>query len=274
MADEIKRREFVAIVGVLGATAVAGCSSTAPQQSAQNSAAAPSNGAQAQKALATEPEAFTFLTPPEQAFVSAACDRIIPAEPPGPSASQAGVPYYIDHQLAGAWGNGARMYRPGPWRQGTPEQGYQLALVPAEVYRAAIRAIDEHCNKKYNGNFSGLTPAQQDEALGGLEKGSIDLGVIPATTFFSMLLANTIEGYFADPLYGGNRDKAGWKMIGFPGVAAVYTRHIDQDYGKQYVVPPVSIADVQQGLVQDDMDQMHVAMVRAMQPRNSFGKGR
>lgn len=273
MADEIKRSEFVALVGVLGATAVAGCSSNAPQTT-QSGAVAPSNGAQAQKTLVTEPEAFVFLTAPEQSFVTAACDRIIPSDPPGPSASDAGVPYYIDHQLAGAWGNGARLYRLGPWQQGTPEQGYQLALTPAQVYRVSIRATDDYCTKKYNGNFAGLTPAQQDDVLHGLEKGTIDLGAVPAATFFSMLLANTIEGYFADPLYGGNRDKAGWKMIGFPGVAAAYSDKIDQDYGKQYVVPPVSIADVQQGLVQDDMDQMHVALVRAMRTQAASMKGR
>jgi hypothetical protein len=63
-------------------------------------------------------------------------------------------------------------------------------------------------------------------------------------------------------------------MIGFPGVAAVYSDKIDQNYGKQYVVPPVSIADVQQGLVQDDMDQMHVALVRAMRKQSAAMKGR
>ncbi|MBV8172520.1 MAG: gluconate 2-dehydrogenase subunit 3 family protein, partial [Candidatus Eremiobacteraeota bacterium] len=206
MADHLKRREFVALVGVLGGAVAAGCSSSAPTSSSASPTAAEANASA--KALIAEPEAFVFLTPPEQAFISAACDRIIPAEPPGPSASEAGVPYYIDHQLAGAWGSGARMYRGGPWQPGTPQQGYQLALVPADLYRIAIRAADDHCMKQYNGNFSGLTTAQQDDVLQGLEKGTIDLGAVPSATFFALLLENTIEGYFADPLYGGNRDKA------------------------------------------------------------------
>ncbi|HZV79471.1 MAG TPA: gluconate 2-dehydrogenase subunit 3 family protein [Candidatus Binatus sp.] len=272
MADEIKRREFVAIVSLLGATLATGCSSTAPSSST-GASAAPSNSAQPNKAL-TEPEAYTFLTPPEQAFIEAACDRIIPADPPGPAASAAGVPYYIDGQLAGAWGNGARMYRQGPWQAGTPQQGYQLALTPAQLYRTAMRAVDAHCTKKYNGNFSGLTSAQQDEVLHGLEQGTIDLDTVPSATFFALLLENTIEGYFADPLYGGNRDKAGWKMIGFPGVAAVYTNLIDQNYGQPYIVPPVSISDVQQGLAQDDMDPKHVALVRPLHRRAVGTKGR
>ncbi|MBV8340731.1 MAG: gluconate 2-dehydrogenase subunit 3 family protein, partial [Candidatus Eremiobacteraeota bacterium] len=128
MADEIKRSEFVALIGVLGAgvsTALPGCSSSTPAQSTSGTSAPPPSSTP--QSLLTEPEAFTFFTPPEQAFVSAACDRIIPADPPGPSASQAGVPYYIDRQLSGAWGNGAQLYRQGPWQPGTPEQGYQLA---------------------------------------------------------------------------------------------------------------------------------------------------
>jgi gluconate 2-dehydrogenase gamma chain len=273
MAD-IKRSEFVKLVGVLGATAALAtdCAQKTPAGSAPSGAVAQAP-AQSKTPL-TEPEAFEFLSSTEQAFIGTACDRIIPADPPGPSATAAGVPYYIDHQLAGAWGNGARLYRQGPWQSGTPEQGYQLAMIPQQVYRTAIRAIDDHCTKQFGGNFAGLTAAQQDQVLSGLEKGAIDLGVVPAATFFAMLLANTIEGYFADPMYGGNRDKAGWTMIGFPGVAAVYTNLIDQNDNKAYVVPPVSISDVEQGLVRDDMDQGHVALVRPMHPAAHGAKGR
>ena len=261
MPDDIKRSEFVKLVGVLGAAAglSGGCAPTTT-----SNAPGPPNAAQ--KALEAEPEAFTFFTPPEQAFVTAACERLIPADDAGPSASAARVPFYIDQQLAGAWGNGARFYRQGPWQAGTPQQGYQLGLLPRELYRTAIRSVDAYCSKKYGSNLSSLTTAQQDEVLHALEKGTVDIGVVPAATFFSILLANTIEGYFADPLYGGNRDKAAWKMIGFPGVAAAYSNVIEQ-YNKAYVVPPVSIADVQQGLAADDMDTMHVAMVKHMHPR-------
>jgi gluconate 2-dehydrogenase gamma chain len=269
MADDIKRSEFVKLVGVLGISAslATDCAPTTPSK-----APGPSNPAQ--KALDVEPEAYTFFTVPEQAFVNAACDRLIPADDAGPSASAAGVPFYIDQQLAGAWGNGARFYRQGPWQAGTPEQGYQLGLLPKDLYRTAIRSIDRYCSKKYLSNFSELTAAQQDDVLHSLEKGAVDLDAFPSATFFSILLANTIEGYFADPLYGGNRGKAGWKMIGFPGVAAVYSNLIEQ-YNKPYVVTPVSIADVQQGLAVDGMDSMHVTMVSQMHPTaRNRAKGR
>src|SRR5207247_5417043 len=91
--------------------------------------------------------------------------------------------------------------------------------------------------------FSALTAAQQDEVLRGLDGGKIELEGVRSQFFFNMLLANTLEGFFADPIYGGNRDKVGWKLVGFPGVAAVYTAHVDR-HGVPYNAVPVSIQDI------------------------------
>ena len=56
--------------------------------------------------------------------------------------------------------------------------------------------------------------------LKGLESGEIKLDDgVDSKAFFAMLLQNTKEGYFSDPIYGGNKDMAAWKMIGFPGRA-------------------------------------------------------
>ena len=79
--------------------------------------------------------------------------------------------------------------------------------------------------------------------LKGLDGGKIELEQVRSQFFFNMLLNNTIEGFFADPVYGGNRDKAGWKLVGFPGVAAVYTTFIEK-HNVPYKAQPVSIADV------------------------------
>ena len=60
-----------------------------------------------------------------------------------------------------------------------------------------------------------------------------------------------MEGFFADPIYGGNRDKVGWRLVGFPGVPTVsYKDLLDQILNKEYTAEPVSIADVLQGKVQ------------------------
>ena len=58
--------------------------------------------------------------------------------------------------------------------------------------------------------------------------------------FFETLLQNTKEGFFADPVYGGNRDMAGWKMIGFPGARYDYRDWIDR-HNQRYPLPPVGI---------------------------------
>src|SRR2546430_1950986 len=105
--------------------------------------------------------------------------------------------------------------------------------------------------KQYGSSFSALTPAQQDEVLRGLDGGKIELEGGRSQFFFNMLPANPLGGFFADPIYGGNRDKVGWKLVGFPGVAAVYTAHVDQ-HGVPYNAVPVSIQDIVDNLAQVD----------------------
>jgi len=202
-------------------------------------------------AAATQMQAYVYLTPPEVEFVEAAVARLIPADELGPGAKEAGVALFIDHQLAGAWGTMARNYRQGPWPEGTPQQGYQSPLTPQEVYRAAIREVNLQCAKQYGKAFAELAPAQQDDVLRALDEGKLALESVPARLFFGMLWDNTQEGFFADPVYGGNRDKVGWRLVGFPGVAAIYVQHVDK-YNVAYRARPVSIADMQQKLAQVD----------------------
>jgi len=69
-------------------------------------------------------------------------------------------------------------------------------------------------------------------------------GGLPSRVFFAALYQNVMEGMFSDPIYGGNRNKAGWKMIGFPGVIAVHYQNVEKFRDKQYKVDPVSIQDM------------------------------
>ena len=250
MSDRFSRKDFVAIIGTATAAAAVPTATTAagvpapdamPMEMAANT---PQPGGMAP--LGNEPEAYTYFTEPEATFIEAAVERLIPTDEHGPGARSAGVAFFIDQQLVGAFGTAAKMYRNGPWAQGTPMQGYQLRQTPAELYRQGIAATQAYCHKTYQSGFAALTAAQQDDVLKGLDGGTIKFDDVPAKAFFEMLLQNTIEGFFSDPLYGGNRDKAGWKLVGFPGVAAFYANKIT-DYNKPYTVPPVSIADVQQG---------------------------
>ena len=61
--------------------------------------------------------------------------------------------------------------------------------------------------------------------------------------FFEAVLQSAMEGFFSDPIYGGNRDMAGWKMVGYPGLPATYRDDIKTYFGKKYDKPPRSIAD-------------------------------
>src|SRR2546427_9705647 len=182
----------------------------------------------AQHGARSSPRAYMDLAQPGVAFVAAAVARLIPADELGRGAKEAGVACFIDRQLFGAWGTMAKMYRQGPWPEGTPQQGYQSPLTPQQVYRVGIGEANAHCAKQYGSSFSALTAAQQDEVLRGLGGGKIELEGVRSQFFFNMLLANTLEGFFADPIYGGNPDKAGWQLVGFPGAWAVHHPLVSQ----------------------------------------------
>jgi gluconate 2-dehydrogenase gamma chain len=187
------------------------------------------------------PGVFTYFTPAEIAFVDAAVSRLIPNDELGPGAKEAGVTFFIDQQMAGPFGRGETWYMQGPWKDGTKEQGYQLKLTPAQLYRVGIRGTDDYCRRTFTKSFTELGSAEQDKVLKGLEKGDIELTGAPGKEFFAMLWQNTGEGFFADPIYGGNRDFAGWKLVGFPGPRYNYVDEIEQ-YGKPYTLPTVGLA--------------------------------
>ena len=239
------RRHFLKSVGALGAAVPTGAIA---QQHAHGAA---------------KGEKYMFLRPAEVAFLDAAVARLIPADQLGPGAREAGVTYFIDQQLFGGFGTMAKMYRQGPHGEGTPQQGYQSPLTPQEVYRAAIGEIDAGCAKQYGQPFAKLATARQDEVLRALDESKFPLEAVPPRFFFNLLLDNTIEGFFSDPIYGGNRDKIGWKLVGFPGVAAVYTQHVEK-HGVPYDALPVSIVDILEGkaAVDETGHPKHVLLTR------------
>ena len=184
------------------------------------------------------------LTPGEAAFFSAAYDIFIPADKFSPSGTDCGLVTYIDRQLAGAWGNGARFYRSGPFLPGKPEQGYQLALTPREYFAAGIKATNEWSQRTYGKNFDLLSPADRETALKTMDSGKADFADFDGKRFFEALYQSAMEGFFADPIYGGNRNKASWKMVGYPGLPATYANKAAEYRGKKVNLPPQSIADL------------------------------
>ena len=183
---------------------------------------------------------YTYFTPVEATFIEAAVARLIPNDEVGPGGVEANVPFFLDRQLAGPFGRGDHYYLGGPWPKGTPEQGYQSRFNPAQLYRAAIAAIDQYVGANLGAaTFAKLAAADQDKLLKGLESGDVKLdGGVDAKSFFAMLLQNTKEGYFSDPIYGGNKDMGAWKMIGFPGAHYNYTDWVTR-HGERVPFPPV-----------------------------------
>lgn len=184
---------------------------------------------------------WIWFSDAEAAFVSAAVARLIPADELGPGALEAGVPTFIDRQLAGPYGRGERWYMQGPWSPGQPTQGWQTRLTPAGLYRAAIKAVDAAVVREARGaGFARLAAADQDAFLARLEKGEVALDGIDAQAFFAQLLQNTLEGFWSDPIHGGNRDMVGWKLIGFPGARYDHSSFVAQ-HGTPYPLPPVGL---------------------------------
>jgi gluconate 2-dehydrogenase gamma chain len=227
----IARRNFLLGAG----TAVAAGLTPTPQAQAQTPAPAPT------AAPADEP--LLTLTATEHAFFVAAVDTIIPPDEHSPSGSDCGVATFIDRQLAGAYGSGARLYRDGPFPKGKPELGYQLALTPREFFRAGIAAANDWTRRTYGKDFDRLPEKDREAALKEMEGGKAPFPGFTSAMFFNALLQITMEGFFADPIYGGNRNMAAWKMIGYPGLPATYREDIKTYFGKKYDKPPHSIAD-------------------------------
>jgi len=134
------------------------------------------------------------LTAAEMRTLIAVVGRIVPADADDGGAVGAGAHVYIDRAL-----------------------GHHLAKFRA-AYAAGLAALRRQ-------GFADLPSARQDEVLGGFEAGSGNLGGMAsdaAKGFFALVCRHTIEGLLSDPQYGGNRDEAGWKLIGYDGVRINY----------------------------------------------------
>jgi gluconate 2-dehydrogenase alpha chain len=135
------------------------------------------------------------LNPYEARTAAAIFERIFPADDSGPGAAALGVLAYVDRALAGAYAG------------------------QSDGYRLGLAALDRCAHRSCGRPFADCAPEQQDMLLAELERGALpDFLAPPQAAFFALLRAHTQEGLFADPAYGGNRDKGGWRWLGHPGV--------------------------------------------------------
>jgi gluconate 2-dehydrogenase gamma chain len=197
---------------------------------------------------ADPPDAVTaggwkYFTAQEAATIEAVVDRLIPADELSAGGKDCGCAVYIDRQLAGPYGRSEGWYMSGPFQNGTRQQGPQSPVTPAQQYRKAVAALDAACRAKFgNHAFVDLSDAQKDEAIKGLEDGSLKLDGVDSQAFFKLVLTDTQTGFLADPIYGGNRDLVSWKMIGFPGAHYDYRDWIDR-HNQRVTLPVVGMAN-------------------------------
>ncbi len=128
------------------------------------------------------------LSQPEYATLVAVIDRLIPTDELGPGAGDSGVGIFLDSALTNAH---------APY---------------LSFYQEGLASLDIAAD---GGDFAALDAGAQDALIGQLESG--DLADAPEG-FFGLLLEHTRQGMFGDPIYGGNRDFAGWDLIGYPGI--------------------------------------------------------
>lgn len=228
------------------------------------------------KELLTEKQDFVNLQEARMFFsrredfeiLSAATERIFPKNDNGPGAIELGIPYFIDKQLAGSWGNNAKEYMRGPFIQNlqvqgaqdndrnqdsqgpntetqspTPTPRYQTRLNRSEVFILGLRKLDSVAQEKFELKFADADDNQQDEILQMFENNEVDLAGVDAETFFNLLLKVTIEGAYADPVYGGNKDMMGWRMKEYPGPRMGYLEQIEEE--EFLVMEPESLKDYQ-----------------------------
>ncbi|MEP7100534.1 MAG: gluconate 2-dehydrogenase subunit 3 family protein [Burkholderiales bacterium] len=248
MSDKLeptnKRRGFLKqVVGATSALPFAG--GAAVTALATNAAAAPA------PAAATGPvlnSVFGYLcfSQDEAAFVEQMVTVMCPADEYTPNGVDCGLAIYIDRQLAGDFGKGAKRYLRGPWAPGRPQQGYQLPMTPEQHFKAGVASANLACTAKYGKPFDQIGAADANTFLTDLAAGKFADSDLPLASWFNELMYPLFaQACFADPLYGGNVNKVFWKMIGYPGLPATNTINMVQYRGKPFpgAKDPKSIAD-------------------------------
>ncbi|SFD81713.1 gluconate 2-dehydrogenase gamma chain [Paenibacillus catalpae] len=186
-------------------------------------------------------QALMFFNQDQFLTAEAAAERLFPADDLGPGAKELGVAFFMDHQMDSQYGYNARDYMLPPYYKSEETQGYQLIFKRRELIALGLDAMNQYSNTKYKKPFVEIAPEEQDAVLTAFEKNDIGIKDVPASNFFAMFLNLTLEGAYSDPLYGGNRNMAGWKMRNFPGNQMSYTEYIDKE---EFVkLEPLSLHD-------------------------------
>jgi gluconate 2-dehydrogenase gamma chain len=184
---------------------------------------------------------WEFFTAEEGRAMEALADRIIPPDPQTPGGKDSGCAVFVDRQLAGGYGAQEGLYVRAPFITGSNSQGPQSEGGPRKEYREGLAALDLACRAREGGKrFADLPDDRKDQILKDLEEGSLKLEGADGKSFFALAIKDVQTGFLADPIYGGNRDMAAWKMIGYPGARYNYLDWVGR-HNEPYPLPPVSM---------------------------------
>ncbi len=188
-----------------------------------------------------------------RATIEAAMARIIPTDHE-PGAREAGTIDFVDRYLSGIGHIYAKPDGSGfETLVGAQADAWQTRIDRLrETYRTGILDLDRRSRALHGHDFVALKPEQQDGVLSSVERSEPDLppdqsgqttgpgysltvrqdtpGVEPALQqtstetdlpFVPLLVLHTRQGFYSDPIYGGNRGQVGWRVIGFPGPSSM-----------------------------------------------------
>jgi gluconate 2-dehydrogenase gamma chain len=193
--DEGRRTFLIGAAMTSAAGAALVSEAYAKEEAPASAAAAPEH------AHATRTGFGAFFGSEDAVTVAALTERLMPGAPGKPGARDADVLNYIDLALAGAYSD------------------------LQDFYRRGLAALDDHCRKAHSKPFAQLTTAQQDEVITAMVDGKASGFTWPTSqAFFNTVRTHTMEGMFADPIYGGNKDFAGWRLVGFPGAQPIFSQ--------------------------------------------------
>lgn len=188
-----------------------------------------------------KPGPWLFFTGVEGRAMEALADRIIPPDPETPGGKDSDCAVFIDRQLAGPYGLQDGLYLRPPFQEGMKNQGQQSEAGPRQSYRAGLAAIDKACKAKYAGReFAELSDSDKDKVLSDLESGELKLDGADGKAFVAEVVKDVQMGFFADPIYGGNRNMVAWKMIGYPGSRYNYLDWVNR-HNERFPLPPISM---------------------------------
>ncbi len=193
--------------------------------------------------------AWGFFDEHQRRTVAAAMARIIPTDEQ-PGAREAGTIEFLDRYLSGIDHVYAKPDGSGFERlEGNRADAWRRRIDAVRAtYVAGVRELDRRSAVRFGVPFADLGPDQQDGILSDLERGAEEteenLETAQATAgfapvepamqqisaevdldFFPLLALHTRQGFYADPIYGGNKDRVGWRLIGFEGPASLAETH-------------------------------------------------